>query len=164
MPLQGLMFMIFILLIIPVLALSTNHFIFFGVMALIISVISIRNIYNRFFDIDSDGGYIDEEATEEIEDLINLNMKKFGTGINVVKELSLILFFIYCSFYSGSILLKIVAALLILIQIYYIKGILNDKDKKEPTSFSRNLTMLSSILSLVLVIFTTCNLIFGLNL
>lgn len=164
MQLQGLMFMLFLLLILPILALSTNHFIFFAVMAVILMVSSIKNIYNRFFETDSgeDDEDIEDETEEEFEDLLNLNMKKFGTGIHVVKDLFLILFFVYCSFYLSSILLKIPAALLILIQIHHIRNRLKQKEagKKEVSPADRNLAVVSGILSLILIGFTACNLLF----
>lgn len=166
MQLQGLMFMLFILLIIPIMAISTNHFIFFAVMAVILVVSSVKNIYTRFFHVDQiDEEDTDEEAAEEFEEILNINMKKFGTGIYVVKDLFLILFFIYCSFYLHSILMKINASLLILIQIYHIKKVLNKKEqrKKETTTLDRNLAMVSGILSLVLIALTTCNLVFKMN-
>lgn len=165
MQLQGLMFMLFILLILPVLALSTNHIVFFVVMAVILTISSIKNIYTRFFDIVSEEDDSDNEAEEEFEDLLNVNMKKFGTGVYVVKNLFLILFFIYCSFYLKSILLKIDASLLILIQIYYIKGVISTDvaNEKEFNPFDRNLIMVSDILSLLLIVFTSYNLIFDMN-
>ena len=166
MQLQGLMFMLFILLIIPAMALFTNHFIFFAIMAVILIISSIKNIYLHFFDVDSEeDDDPDDEAEEEFEDLLNLNMKKFGIGIYVVKDLFLILFFVYCSFYLKSILLKIDATLLILIQIYHIKSILNrnNHEKKEANPLDRNQTLVSGILSLLLIVFTSCNLIFGQN-
>lgn len=166
MQLQGLMFMLFILLIVPVMVISTNHYIFFALMAIILIISSIKNIYTRFFDLDSeDEEDSDNETEEEFEDLLNLDMKKFGTGIYIVKDLFVILFFLYCSFYLKSIFLKIDAALLILIQIHHIKGILggNNPVKKKVSPIGRNLALVSGILSLVLIGFTTCNLVFQLN-
>ncbi|NJD01737.1 MAG: hypothetical protein FIA99_03880 [Ruminiclostridium sp.] len=167
MQLQGLIFMLFILLIIPVMVLSTNHYIFFAVMAVIIIVSSIRNIYLRFLDADSrkDVDDLDDEAEEEFEDLLNLDMKKFGNGIHIVKNLFLILFFVYCSFYLRSIFLKINAALLILIQIYHIKSVIskNSFNKKDASLPDRNVAMISGILSLLLIAFTTFNLLFSMN-
>ena len=165
MQLQGLLFMLFILLIIPISVLFTNHFIFFGVMAVIIVIGSIKNISLRFFDLDSEEDDTDNEEIEGFEDMLNIDMKKFGTGTYVVKNLFLILFFIYCSFYLKSILLKIDVALLILIQIYYIQSFLkrNGDIKKEVKPSDRNLAMFSAILSLMLIVFTICNLIFGLE-
>ncbi|OGO81558.1 MAG: hypothetical protein A2Y21_02890 [Clostridiales bacterium GWC2_40_7] len=165
MQLQGLMFMLFILLIIPVMALSTNHLIFFAIMAIILIITSIKSIYARFFDIESqeEDDDSDEDAEEEFEDLLNLDMKKFGTGIYIVKDLFIILFFVYCSFYLKSILLKVDAALLILIQIHHIKSVLNRNGlkKKEVNLSDRNLATISGILSLLLIVFTSFNLIFG---
>jgi len=165
MQLQGLMFMLFILLIIPVMALSTNHFIFFAIMAIILIITSIKSIYARFFHIDSreEDDDSDEEAEEEFEDLLKLDMKKFGTGIYIVKDLFIILFYVYCSFYLKSIILKIDAALLILIQIHHIKSVLNRKDPKkiEVNLSDRNLAMISGVLSLLLIVCTSFNLIFG---
>ena len=164
MQLQGLMFMLFILLIIPVMAL-TNHFIFFAIMAIILIITSIKSIYARFFDIESqeEDDDSDEDAEEEFEDLLNLDMKKFGKGIYIVKDLFIILFFVYCSFYLKSILLKIDAALLILIQIHHIKSVLtrNGPKKKEVNLSDRNLAMISGVLSLLLIVFTSFSLIFG---
>ncbi len=166
MQLQGLMFMLFILLIIPIMALSTNPFLFFAVMAIILIISSIKNIYSRFFDVEpGEDEDSDSEAEEEFEDLLNIDMKKFGVGIYVVKDLFLILFFLYCSFYVKSLFLKIDASLLILIQIYHIRSGLKRgvRKSKAITSWDRNLVMFSGVLSLLLIVFTTCNLVFQLS-
>lgn len=164
MQLQGLMFMLFILLILPVLALSTNHLLFFAVVALIVIISSIRSIHSCFSGADYGEEEDSEEAEEDFEDLLNLDMKKFGAGIYVVKYLFLILFYIYCSIYIKSILLKADAALLILIQVHHIKNIsMKGSTNKEIKPFDRSIALVSAILSLVLVIFTSFNIIFGLD-
>lgn len=160
MPLQGLMFLIFMFIIIPVLVLSTNHYLFFAVTALILVVGSIRSIYRRFFNIPEDDETSEDEDAEEIEDMFDMNMKKFGTGINVIKAMFLILFYVYCSFNLNSIFLKLPAALLILLQIHEIRLALNDNSKfKMSPALSRNIETIANIISLVLIILTSYNII-----
>ncbi len=164
MQLQGLLFMVFFLLVLPILALSTHQLIFFAVMAAIITFGAIQNIYNYFLSVGPDDDF-EEEAAEDMEDLLDLNMRNFGVGMQIVKNLLLVLFFVYCSFYLNSILLKIAAVLLILIQIYNIRKALSENPEggKEAASLDRNLAMASGVLSLVLIIFTSFNIVLSMN-
>lgn len=119
MPLQGFMLILFMLAVIPVIALSANHEIYFIMMSLILAVASIRGIYRQltggYEDSGTEGGF-----AEDMEEMADLDMKKFGTGIDVVKSLFIILFLIYCSFFLVTILFKAVLAAAAILQVSYI--------------------------------------------
>lgn len=161
MPLQGLMFLIFVFLIIPLLMLSTNQYIFFAVTAIVLTVISIRSIFTHFFSAAENEEDTQDDGIEELEDMFDLNIKKFGTGINVIKSLFLILFYVYCSFSFNSILMKLPAALLIVIQIHQIRTTLRESTTiKKSTKMNRNLKTITSVLSIILIISTGYFLLF----
>lgn len=161
MPLQGLILLIFMFLIIPLLMLSTNQYIFFVVTAIILIIVSIKNIYKRLLNITEDEEDPENEDIEELEDMFGLNMKKFGTGINVVRSLFLILFYFYCSFNLNAIALRIPAAFLIIVQVHEIRTNLKQNKKVKLTTIpNRVFKITTSVLSLVLIISTGYILLF----
>jgi hypothetical protein len=160
---KSLAFLFIIIIAIPIIALSSNHEIFFVVMSLIITVISIRYIFRLLTSESLKGNEADEEMEEELEDLIGIDVKKFGKGISVASNLLAILFLIYCAFFLETILLKAVTSFAIILQIYLIlkkagrNALPFDPDKHRPQ------IVLSSILNLAVVIFTVLNKLYKLK-
>jgi len=115
MQLQGLLFILFMMIAIPLTLLITDHNTFFVIIAIIIFTNNIKNISNIIFD-NIQHIFINNEENEdlnEIEEIINLDVKKIGKGARVVKVLVVILFFIYCIFYIKLFWMKSICVLLI---------------------------------------------------
>lgn len=107
MQLQSLFLTIFMLIIIPIMILSSNHNVFYVLMGLALFITSFKNIHYQIFD--SNDYYLEDSdnSTEDIEAELNLDVKKFGIGTHIAKDLIIILFFIYCTFYIHSDWLKV---------------------------------------------------------
>ena len=117
---KSLVFLFIVVVTIPIIALSTNHEIFFGVVALIIMVLSIRYIYRLITGETFQITEVDEELEEELEELMDIDVKRFGTGLSIVYHLLVILFLCYCALFMETIVLKSIAAFAILLQIHFI--------------------------------------------
>ena len=160
---KSLAFLFIIIIAIPIIALSSNHEIFFVVMSLIITVISVRYIFRLLSGESLKGNEADEEIVEELEDLIEIDVKKFGKGISVASNLLAILFMIYCAFFLETIILKAVASFAIILQVYLIlkkagrNALPFDPGKHKPQ------VVLSSVLNITVVIFTVLNKLYKLH-
>ena len=156
--------LLFILVIaLPILALLSNHEIFFAVMSLMITVISVRYIFRQFSKESFKGTEADEEMEEELEELIEIDVKRFGKGISIASNLLVTVFIFYCAFFLETIILKAVASFAISLQVYFItkktgKSILPfDADRHKPQ------IILSSVLNIAVVIFTVINKLYKLQ-
>lgn len=150
------------MLALPVIAISTNHNIFFGVTAAIITVVSFRYFYNLIMKNDLQGQESDEELEEELEELIDIDVKRFGIGLAVVYNLIVILFLIYCAFYMDTVVLKGITAFAISLQVFFIirKGRLQQNfsmDHHKPQ------IILSSLSNITVILFTALNKIAGMG-
>lgn len=160
---KSLAFLFIILLAIPIAALSSNHEIFFIVMSFIVTVISVRYIFRLLTGESLKGNGADEEMEEELEDLIEIDVKRFGKGVSVAGNLLAILFIFYCAFFLETIILKAVASFAIILQVYFIlkkagKNTLPfDPDKHKPQ------IVLASVLNIAVIIFTVLNKLYKLQ-
>lgn len=119
------LFLFFIIIVtLPLIAIATNHEIFFIVVSLIIAIIASKYMFKL---ISGEGGHdnkpfenIEEELEEELEELINIDIKKFGTGLSVVYNMLVILYLCYCAFFLNRFILKVIASFAILFQIHFI--------------------------------------------
>lgn len=118
MQLEGLIFIVLMLVIMPVISLSANHNVFFIVTAAILFIVSLRNIYGLVLNLDMESDTADDELLADLEESINLDMRKFGIGTKVVKNLIAILFFVYSLFYVYGFWLKIMILIIILFWLY----------------------------------------------
>lgn len=140
MQLQGLMMMLFFTIVIPLIIISTNHNIFFILMALVLFVASLKDIQNSFSyfkgsrhkptAFENDDASDEKEVIEELEGLTNVNIKKFSKGIGFVKNLIIILFFLYSSIYLDGLVYKSIISVIILYRIFLAKSIIATKDGK----------------------------------
>lgn len=118
---QSRIFALFMLVAIPLMFILSDHDIFFisaGIFLLVTSIknTSLASLRKRKREI-----YIyDEEEIEELEEETNLNIRKISTGTKVVKSLTIILFVLYCTFYTTYLFFDILASF---ICIYYINDI-----------------------------------------
>lgn len=123
MQLQGFLIMLFVLVIAPVVILSSNHNLFFVVMSGILLTTSIKNIYLALAGVKKEIPVKDEEFIDEMEGMTGVDMKKLGAGTRIVKKLIIVLFFIYCSFYLKPMVFKVLLSAIILYQLHEIKEI-----------------------------------------
>jgi hypothetical protein len=139
----------------PVIALSTNHNIFFGVTAALITLAAVKSIYTLLMLNSFQQHELDEELESDLEELIDIDIRKFGDGLSVV--INMVVFIIYCAFFLETILLKAIASLAIVFQVHFIIN----KAKKGSAGFDKNLhkpqILLSSISNLTVVLFTILN-------
>jgi hypothetical protein len=161
MQLQGLLIMLFILAVIPIMILSSNHEIFFILMAVILLVSSVKNLYRGLLGANSGSLESDSDPEEDLEEILDLDMEKFGIGIDIAKSLITILFLAYCAFYLNFLFFKAATALAILLQVYFIVEKIKAGPECEPAGIHGIGRMLSSLLTLVIVLFTVFNKLTG---
>ncbi|NLK87500.1 MAG: hypothetical protein GX279_08425 [Clostridiaceae bacterium] len=154
---KGSVFVFLAILVFPIIAISTNHQIFFGVIAAILTIVSFANIVNIAGGNSFDEQEIDEELEEELEDLVNIDIKMLGAGLSVVCNLIIILFLCYCAFFLENTLLKGITAFAILLQLYFVLV----KTKKNSGVFDRNnhkpQIFLASMSNVTVILFTLLN-------
>ena len=160
---KSLVYLFVIVIAIPIIALSSNHEIFFGVASLIITVVSVKYLYRQFSAESLQGTEADEDLETELEELIDIDVKRFGTGLSVVYNLLVILFLFYSAFYLETIILKAAASFAILFQINFIIK----KTRKHTPIFSpdqhKPQILLASVLNIAVIIFAIMNKLSKLN-
>jgi hypothetical protein len=156
-------FLFTIIIAAPIVALFSNHEVFFAVMAFCITILSFRYFYMLFAGESLRSAESDEELEEELEELIDIDVKRLGTGLSVASNLLAILFFVYCAFYLDTLVLKALASFAIILQIYFILKkaarieLPFNPDKLKPQ------IILSSVLNVAVVIFTLLNKLYKLQ-
>lgn len=157
MQLQSLLILLFILFIVPMVILFTNPNIFFIIVSIILLIISLRSIHIIIFNINENREEPDDELIEDLEMALNIDVRKFGTGIRVVIDLIFILFFIYCFFYINSNWLKAVCCAIILYWYTDILKIIGKVSKKQKTILRNLLMVLVHSITIILITIVTCN-------
>jgi hypothetical protein len=141
----------------PIIALSADHNIFFGITAALITISSVRSIYSLLIHNGFQQHELDEELEDDLEELIDIDIRKFGDGLSVVVNMVIIVFIFYCAFFLETFLLKLIAALAIALQIHFIIK----KSRKGNAGFDKNQhkpqILLSSISNIAVVLFTILN-------
>jgi len=141
----------------PIIALSTDHNIFFAVAAILVTLESVKSLYYLIVFNGFEQPEPDEEFEDELEELIDIDVRKFGDGLSVAVHMAVIVFTFYCAFFLETVLLKIIAALAIMLQVHFIikkvqKGSNNfDRNRYKPQIF------FSSISNIAVVLFTVLN-------
>ncbi|MCX7749105.1 MAG: hypothetical protein N2645_19770 [Clostridia bacterium] len=138
MQLQGLMLMLFMLVIIPIIMLSSNHILFFVIISMVLFFASVRNLYALLINYEVESNETDEESLDDLETLFELDMKKFGAGVKVAKGLIIILFLVYCIFSTNYLALRVLCALIGLYWVYDIRTTMElDKNSELPKHENR---------------------------
>ncbi len=154
---KGSMLIFLAILAFPVIAISTNHNLFFGVFSAIVAVVSFRYLYFLLVSDEFEDQQPDEELEAELEELADIDMKVVGTGLSITFNLLVILYLIYCVFYLDTLVLKGVAAFAILLQLYFIM----EKADFRKTAYDKNRNrlqiLLSSLSNIVVVAFAVFN-------
>jgi hypothetical protein len=157
---QRLIFFIFMLIAFPIIILFTNHNLFFIVVALVLFLTSAIKLNKTLQSSSNSHSEIEGEPNKEFEDLINIDFKTFGKGIKLVKNLIIILFFIYSIFYFDSLLLKVLTSIVILYRISDIIGRFSDNDYysfQNLFSDKKIFVLIINILSILIIMVTVYN-------
>jgi hypothetical protein len=160
MPLQGLMLFLFIIIIIPILFVFANQNVFFILISLILLYASIKNIYLKIFQAKASSEQ-EEDLSEELEQTMNVNIKKFKEGISVSKNLIIILFLTYCTYFIADFFFKIIIALVLTYRLFDIYKTFIDKKSETGSLFiirlKAGLPIIIDLLTTVIIIIVSIN-------
>ena len=155
---QSLMMMFILTVILPVTILFTNHDIFFIVTALVLLILSLGNIFSNAFGSNDENDQEEDPMIEELEELLDIDIKKLNTGIKFSRNLIGVLFFFYCSFFIQSIFFGILAALLMLYWIHKAIETMSPKKLKylviKSKPVKKTVTIISAYATIALIIYT----------
>lgn len=154
---KGSMLIFIAILAFPIIAISTNHNLFFGALSAIVSLVSFRYLYFLLIKDDFEDQQPDEDLEAELEDLADIDLKKVGAGLSITYNLLVILYLIYCSFYLDTILLKGIAAFAILLQIHFITKKVGYMETPYDKNQNKPQILLSSVSNIVVVVFAVLN-------
>ena len=154
---KGSMLIFMAILAFPIIAISTNHNLFFGALSAIVSLVSFRYLYYLLIKDDFEDQQPDEDLEAELEELADIDLRKVGTGLSITYNLMVILYLIYCSFYLDTILLKGIAAFAILLQMHFIIKKVGNKESPYDKNRNKPQILLSSVSNIVVVIFAVLN-------
>lgn len=118
---QGLMLLFFVFCMIPVMILFTNHNIFFIVSALFLLVSSIGRIQAALSPQAFEASKVEEDDDTEADE--NPEIVRFNLGVKAVRNLIVVLFFIYCTFFSEGFVFKLMSAFAI---VYWLRQTILD--------------------------------------
>ncbi|MCX7712031.1 MAG: hypothetical protein N2484_19480 [Clostridia bacterium] len=139
MQLQGLMMMLLMMVIIPLMILTSNHEVFFIILSLVLLFSSLRNLYELFARPEEEIESEEEADSEELEDFFGIDVRKLETGLSMVKNMMIILYLIYCSFYVHYFWIKIFIFSLAFYWIYDI--ILSVQNRERSTEVNLAVTV-----------------------
>jgi hypothetical protein len=154
---KGSVLIFLAILAFPLIALSTDHNIFFGVTAALVALTSIKSIHSLLMYRGFQEHEPDEELESDLDELIGIDIRKFGEGLSVVVNMVIIVFLVYCAFFLETLPLKGIVTLAIMLRIHFIirktrkSGEGFDKNRHKPQIF------ISSISNLAVVLFTILN-------
>ena len=154
---KGSVLVFLIILIFPIIAIFSDHQIFFVIMSIIIAFVSCRYIFDLLSGNSFNDHENDEELEEELEGMIDIDIRLFGTGMSVAYNMLVILFLTYCAFFLDSVFLKGLAALAIIIQIYFIIKKIESKFQGYDRNRYKPQILLSSLLNLAVILVVTIN-------
>lgn len=154
---KGSMLIFMAILAFPIIAISTNHNLFFGALSAIVSLVSFRYLYYLLIKDDFEDQQPDEDLEAELEELADIDLRKVGTGLSITYNLMVILYLIYCAFYLDTILLKGIAAFAILLQMHFIIKKVGNKESPYDKNRNKPQILLSSVSNIVVVIFAVLN-------
>jgi hypothetical protein len=146
-----------LILAIPILLISTDHELFFILASTIVTITSASFIAASVSGTDLHINEEDDDLQEELEDLMNIDMKKLGTGFSILYNMLNILLLCYCSFYLKSVIFKVIISTAVILQIFFIrkkyKENTPDLDQKliKPQMFTAN------VINITIILFTVIN-------
>lgn len=158
MQLQALMLMLLMVVIIPTTILSSDHNVFFVIISIALLAFSFKNFHYTIFNIYEQTPDNTEERLDDLEGALNIDIKKFGVGTSVARDLIAILFFAYCSYYIHFPWLKVI---ILLIYTYWLHDIVDVLaggkyiySIKRRSSIKKLYLLLVNIGAIVVILFT----------
>jgi len=153
---KGSALLFLVILAFPIIALSADHDRFFLEMAVLVTLSSVKSIFSLVVLKGFEKPEPDEELEEELEELVGIDIRKFGDGLSVAVNMVIIVFILYCAFFLETFLLKCIAALAIVFQVHFMIRKLQkgsggfDKNKYKPQVFFSSVTNIAVVLLTIL--------------
>lgn len=154
---KGSMLIFLAILAFPIIAISTNHNLFFGALSTIVATVSFRYLYYLLFNNEFQDQQPDEDLEAELEELADIDLKKVGEGLSIAYNLMVILYLIYCAFYLDTVLLKGITAFAMLLQIHFIIKKVGNKKTAYNKNQNKPQILLSSVSNIVVIVFAVLN-------
>jgi len=160
MQLESILLLLVMIIIVPVFYMASNHTVFFIIFSLVIAFSSIKDILSSFLPDFIEEDEEMEDLIEEFKDSINFDLNKIKLGIETVKAMIFILYFIYSCFFIDKFIYKIATAFIIVYWIQYVlENIKKNAENKNLSEdhisfFDRFLKILVSIISLIVILTT----------
>lgn len=154
---KGSVLIFLAILAFPIIAISTNHNLFFGALSAIVAAVSFKYLYYLLIKNEFADQQPDEDLEAELEELADVDMRKVGAGLSITYNLLVILYLIYCSFYLDTFLLKGIIAFAILLQMHFIIKKVNYKKTPYDKNLNKPQILLSSVSNIVVVVFAVLN-------
>lgn len=146
-----------IITLIPALALFSDHEIFFWVLSVVLSVLSVKNIFMLITGKSLQEKDSDDEIEDELEELVDIDVERLETGIGVITSMIIILFLFYCAFYLQALILKAIIAFAVMLQVYFIiKKTGKTKKAYSPDHYKPQI-LVASILNITIILFSVLN-------
>lgn len=120
MQLQGLILILFMIIIIPLSILFANDNVFFILLSILIIFTSVNGIYDKIFNFKTQSSNNKEEFSSDFKSELNIDIHKFGIGLSIAKNLIVILYLVYCTFFIELLFYKVLAALIISFRIFHV--------------------------------------------
>lgn len=159
MQLEGFLFLIFFLIVFPLMVLFTNHNVYFILVSLALLIISFRNIYDLFSKSSLYDKVLNDD-TDNVDDLYGIDIDRIEFAIFIAKKLFVILFALYCMILSYTLFQKAIA---IFISIHAVRQIvimiINTKNEEENSDnyFEKCMDFLASVGTIVLIVMVAYN-------
>ncbi len=159
---KGMVLLFLAIFALPLIAISTNHNLFFVLISIVLVVLSSRDIFSLISGNSLQDQQLNEELEEELEEFVDIDLQRFGTGMSVVYNMIVVLFLIYCAFFLNTLLLKCLTAFAILMQIHFIVKKIKDKNHFYNKNQQKPQIFISGISNIAVVFFAVLNKIFRL--
>lgn len=131
MQVKSFLMMLFVFFVLPLFYIFTNHLAFFIIMAIVLFITSLRQVYVALCvnkKVSSGFEQEDLDFIESVESSSGFDLKLLDTGTRVVRYLAAILFYIYCALQSMHISLIVIISALIIYWVYRIKSAINENN------------------------------------
>lgn len=156
MQLQSLMLMLLLMVFFPMMILTSNSGVFFIVISLILLFSSFRNLFDMAaFRSSSVDDLEEDDDSEDLEEFLGLDLKKLESGLHVVRNLIILLYFTYCSFYMFNVWFKLFILTIALYWIYDIILFVQSKGTIAESSLAKNVWLSFINISTISIIVLT---------
>lgn len=154
---KGSVLLFLAILALPVIAISSNHRIFFAIVSIFIFIISSKYLFSFFIEKGFQDRKADEELEAELEEMANIDVKRFGTGLSAVYNMIVILYLFYCAFFLDTLVMKGITSFAILLQIYFIINKTKSKNQDFDINVHKPQVLIASVSNIIIILFTVMN-------